>query len=110
MAEYNCPFIQKYYKPHKNQVQNLDLGQSILMDYCAFNSLNQFLLLHNSVLSLPIKIYFLYQISVGLRFIRDLGIVHLDLKPENILMNQCFSGMINGRTNIIYILRLIDFG
>ena len=78
------------------------------MEYSAANSLNQYLGRYGAVISLPIKIYFLYQVSMGLRFLRDVGIVHLDLKPENILMNQFPSAI--GRGNLIYLLRLIDFG
>lgn len=82
MGDFHCPFIQKYYKPtYVSENPDYKIDQNILMDFCPFHSLNQFLASQNSVLSLPIKIYFLYQISVGLRFLRDLGIVHLDIKP-----------------------------
>merc|ERR1712232_1172490 len=42
--------------------------------------------------------YILYQILLGLKYIRSAGIVHRDLKPENIIINEeC-------------IIRICDFG
>lgn len=34
-----------------------------------------------SILSIKTKIFWLYQISIGLRYLRDFGVVHLDMKP-----------------------------
>lgn len=33
------------------------------------------------VLSVKSRVFWLYQVSIGLRFLRDLGVVHLDVKP-----------------------------
>ena len=77
------------------------------MEFCPYKSLNTYLSAYNGLLSLPIKLYFLFQISIALRFLRDMGIVHLDLKPENILMKIYTNGP---NSNSCFILRLIDFG
>ena len=73
------------------------------MEYCSRKSLNGYLVHYKSVLSLQIKLLFLYQVSVGLRFLRDKNIVHLDVKPENILLKVY-------KPPASLILRLIDFG
>jgi serine/threonine protein kinase len=98
-------FIHKYYKPVlKEEAKNLDLENSILMEFCPQRSLNNYLSACEGIISLPIKLYWLYQVSIALRFLRDLGIVHLDLKPDNILIK------IYGKSLPYYLLRLIDFG
>lgn len=60
----------------------------------------------NSIISVKNKIFWLYQVSVGLRFLRDLGVVHLDMKPENLLIKV----MSNGPNNAFTIIKIIDFG
>lgn len=58
------------------------------------------------IISINTKVFLLYQVSIGLRFLRDFGVVHLDMKPENLLIKL---GM--GTNNkAIMILKIIDFG
>ena len=52
------------------------------------------------------KFFLLYQIVVGLRFLRDNHIVHIDLKPQNVLIKIVGDGMMNSHV----IVKLIDFG
>lgn len=107
MGDYQCLFIQKYFKPIVRDEVNINFDDSILMEFCPQKSLNSYLSAFEGMLSLPVKLYFLYQTSIGLRFLRDLGIVHLDVKPENILMKIYENGPNN---KSCFILRLIDFG
>jgi serine/threonine protein kinase len=52
------------------------------------------------------KFFLLYQIVVGLRFLRDNHIVHIDLKPQNVLIKIVGDGMMNSHV----LVKLIDFG
>ena len=73
------------------------------MEYCPRRSLNGYIAHYRGILSLQIKLLFLYQVSIGLRFLRDKNIVHLDVKPEKILIKVY-------KPPVCLILRLIDFG
>lgn len=53
------------------------------------------------------KTFFLFEIIVALRFLRDHNIVHIDLKPQNILI-KIVSDSQNQQQH--YIVKLIDFG
>lgn len=75
------------------------------MDYCSRKSLGHYLMHYKSIMSLQIKLNFLHQITMGLRFLRDHQIVHLDLKPENVLIK-----IYKMSNNPYPIMRLIDFG
>jgi len=44
------------------------------------------------------KIYLVYMITQGLRYLKDYRIAHLDLKPSNIMMHSKLT------------VKLIDFG
>jgi serine/threonine protein kinase len=44
---------------------------------------------------------------VGLRFLRDYGIIHNDLKPQNVLLKIMSD---RSKANSTFMLRLIDFG
>jgi serine/threonine protein kinase len=49
----------------------------------------------------------MYEIAVGLRFLRDYGIIHNDLKPQNVLMKIMSDRL---KISSTFMLRLIDFG
>ncbi len=49
----------------------------------------------------------MYEIAVGLRFLRDYGIIHNDLKPQNVLMKIMSDKL---KISSTFMLRLIDFG
>jgi serine/threonine protein kinase len=76
------------------------------MDYCFEKSLNFYLGRLGPIVSINTKVFLLYQVSIGLRFLRDFGVVHLDLKPENLLLKT----VVGGNNRAIAILKLIDFG
>jgi serine/threonine protein kinase len=75
------------------------------MDYCQDKSLNNYINKLSSIMSIKIKIFLLYQVTVGLRYLRDSGIVHLDMKPENLLVK-----MASMSSNNLAIIKIIDFG
>jgi len=52
------------------------------------------------------RVFLLFQTSVGLRYLRDFGVVHLDLKPENVLLKTMYMG----GSNALMLIKLIDFG
>lgn len=52
------------------------------------------------------KLFFLFEIVIALRFLRDNSIVHIDLKPENVLI-KIVGDM---RQNVHYLVKIIDFG
>jgi serine/threonine protein kinase len=49
----------------------------------------------------------MYEISIGLRFLRDFTVVHNDIKPQNVLLKIVSD---RNRNNGTFLLRLIDFG
>jgi len=75
------------------------------MDFYPQRSLNFLMNRLGSVWSMSTKIFFLYQISIGLRFLKDHEVVHLDIKPENLLV-KCLT--VNKKNQ--YIVKIIDFG
>lgn len=52
------------------------------------------------------KTFFLYEIIIALRFLRDHSIVHIDLKPQNILMKIGRDALQQQH----FLIKLIDFG
>ena len=52
----------------------------------------------NLTLSLKNKLYLLFRITQGLRYIKSYNVVHLDLKPGNIMITPSYD------------VKLIDFG
>lgn len=97
----NCLYIQKYY-----EIENDKSEDTIYMDYCSKKSLNVYLTHYKGIMSLQLKLAFLNQVIIGLRFLRDFDIVHLDLKPENILLKAYRTKSLS----TFLVLRLIDFG
>lgn len=75
------------------------------MEYCSRKSFSNYHFHFRNVMSLQSKLTFLYQTAMGLRFLRDNGIVHLDIKPQNILFKIVSDNYTNFPT-----VRIIDFG
>jgi serine/threonine protein kinase len=68
------------------------------MDYCIFRSLNIYKKVNSFMISQLTNLYILAQMVDGLRFLRDMKIIHLDIKPQNMLICR---GLI---------LKITDFG
>lgn len=62
---------------------------------------------HKKFVTLETKIFFLYEIALGLRFLRDYGVIHNDLKPQNVLLKIVSD---KNKNNGTFLIRLIDFG
>lgn len=62
------------------------LKDKILLEYCHLKSIDSYLNSHKRFIALETKLFFLYEIAVGIRFLRDYGISHNDLKPQNVLL------------------------
>ena len=60
---------------------------------------------HRKFISLSTKLFFLYEIAIGLRFLRAHGIFHNDMKPQNVLMK-----IMGNKLQSTFFLRIIDFG
>lgn len=70
--------------------------------------MNIYLVNYGRFTSLDTKFYFMNHILMGLRYLRDLGIVHMDMKPENVLVR--LTTFPNFPEENKYVLKLIDFG
>lgn len=70
-------------------------------------ALNNYLSKMNSVISLKNKIFVLFQVSMGLRYLKDYNTVHLDMKPENILIKVA-TNLFTGA--FFPLVKIIDFG
>lgn len=106
----SCIFINKYYEPKLDSeaigIEKGYLEDSIFMEYCQEKSLNNYLNKMGSIISMKVKIFILYQVSVGLRYLRDYGIVHLDMKPENLLVKMASSVT----SSAFALIKIIDYG
>jgi serine/threonine protein kinase len=61
---------------------------SIYMDYLPKMSLDIYSLKFSMTLSLRTKISFLYNLSLGLRFLKSQEIIYMDVTPSNLLLNN----------------------
>lgn len=60
--------------------------QEVFTDYCRHGSMECYLRINKSSVSIRTKIYFLLQIATSLQFLRAENIVHMDIKPSNFLI------------------------
>jgi serine/threonine protein kinase len=58
------------------------------MDYLPKMSLDIYSLKFSMTLSLRTKISFLYNLSLGLRFLKSQEIIYMDVTPSNLLLNN----------------------
>ncbi|KRX10119.1 Protein kinase-like domain [Pseudocohnilembus persalinus] len=91
LKEKEFPYIGKYY-------YTKDKSDILMMEYYPHKSLDNFLINFQKTISLNTKIYFLWQITLALKFLAENKIYHLDLKPANVILSKA------------YITKLIDFG
>ncbi len=77
------------------------------MEHCSEKSIDSYINNNKRFISIETKIYFLYQISIGIRFLKEFNIVHADLKPQNVLLKIMTD---RDRQYSTFLLRLIDFG
>ncbi len=68
------------------------------MDLCINGSLDSFRYKYQFTQSLNTKLFILYQIAMGLKFLKDNNIYHIDLKPGNVLITRN------------YVAKITDFG
>lgn len=105
----SCIFINKYFDPKLDPeavgIDKSAFEDSLFTEFCQEKSLNYYLAKMSSILSIKYKIFLLYQVVIGLRFLRDYGVVHLDIKPENILVK-----MGSDSSNVFALAKIIDFG
>lgn len=105
----SCIFINKYFDPKLDPeavgIDKSAFEDSLFTEFCQEKSLNYYLAKMSSILSIKYKIFLMYQVVVGLRFLRDYGVVHLDIKPENILIK-----MGSDSSNVFALAKIIDFG
>ncbi|EDM28272.1 Serine/threonine protein kinase, Pkn2 family protein [Lentisphaera araneosa HTCC2155] len=78
---------------HRNIVKMLDFGNESGMDYIVFEyastgTLTDLMKNHGGKLHPEKAVELIYQITLGLCFAHDKGIIHRDIKPENILIND----------------------
>ena len=76
------------------------------MEYIPESSIDRYLMTKLLFIGNETKLFFLFEIVIALRFLRDNSIVHIDLKPENVLI-KIVGDM---RQNVHYLVKIIDFG
>lgn len=85
---------------------SVDYPDRIFLDYSFNQSMTKYLTSNKRFVSLQTKLFFIYQISISLQFLRDFGIIHNDIKPQNYLTRIMAD---RRRENTTILLRLIDF-
>ena len=106
-------FYSKIEIPNPEQPQQpsqeplLNFDNKILLEYCPYKSVDSYLNINKKIITFQTKLFFLFQIAIGIKFLRDFGVIHNDIKPQNVLLK--IVGDIN-KTNGTFLLRLIDFG
>ena len=88
-------YFPKYYNSTQSHFY---LKDCLLMDYIQYPTLQDFLLMRHSTLSLSGKINLAVHITNAIRFLEEYQITHLDLSSVNILVVK---------DNLI---KIIDFG
>jgi serine/threonine protein kinase len=90
----NALFIPKYYL----STDENKLKDDLLSDYVFLPNLIEYVLSHKLSLSLTSKIYILFMLIQGVRYLKLYRIVHLDLKPNNVMISRTM------------MVKIIDFG
>ncbi|KRX08636.1 Protein kinase-like domain [Pseudocohnilembus persalinus] len=70
-------------------------ADDLIMEYYPNKSLDHFKVNFSITLSLTSKLYILWQIVQGIKFLKDNSISHLDLKPANILIGKQLNAKIS---------------
>lgn len=91
-------FFPKYFVPINHPDFNIKENPLLMMELLTEGNLNEFVRCRNRSISLLSKIYLLFSISMGLRYLDNYKIVHLDIKPNNIMIAP---GLL---------VKIIDFG
>eukprot|EP01103_Thecamoeba_quadrilineata_P000293 TRINITY_DN10248_c0_g1_i1.p1 TRINITY_DN10248_c0_g1~~TRINITY_DN10248_c0_g1_i1.p1 ORF type:complete len:478 (+),score=65.25 TRINITY_DN10248_c0_g1_i1:40-1473(+) len=60
----------------------------ILMDYCGYGSVTDFLKVYNKPLTMEEIVAIIYNVLQGLTYLHSRGIIHRDLKSGNILLSE----------------------
>ena len=100
LKDVRCIFISRYYRS-----DHPEHADRILNEYCPYKSVDNYLHSHSKFVSLSTKMLFLFEIAIGIRFLRDNGIYHNDIKPANILLK-----VMGSKLQSTFFMRIIDFG
>lgn len=73
----------------------------IITEYCCGGDLSKYIHKFGRISEKQV-LYFLQQLVLALKFLREKGVVHMDLKPHNLLLQKSSEGK--------YILKVADFG
>jgi len=68
------------------------------MDHIHYPNLASYLIDNKNTMSIYTKIYIIYVVCQGLRYLKQYDIAHLDIKPPNIMTFKNFG------------MKIIDFG
>ena len=79
-----CHFLPKYYGTKDLS----ELSHCLMMEYVSGEPLDQFVRLHKHSLSIRTKLYLMFNLILGIRFLISREIVHLDLKPANLIVSK----------------------
>lgn len=90
----NALFLPKYYIA----TDDCEVKDDLLADYIFQPSLVDFVFLTRLSLSLNSKVYMLFMLTQGLRYLSLYSIVHLDIKPANLMISRTM------------LIKIIDFG
>jgi serine/threonine protein kinase len=98
IAPGRCLFVARFFYNEREPIK-------IYSELCQMKSLDNYISCYRNILSLETKMSLIYRTALGIRFLRDYGIIHNDLKPQNVLLKYMAT-----KKQGYFFPRLIDFG
>lgn len=93
-----CLFIARFFSNPNQPIK-------IYSELCHLKSLDSYFSNYKNILSIETRLSLIFRTALGVKFLRDSGIIHNDLKPQNVLLKY-----MGNKKRGYFFPKLIDFG